>query len=360
MTTPIITQLPTLSLQDITNARGLKVESEKRRPSKENLLDALSKDVEKQGIKAFLTCLKVEDLQDLSAKIKMKKLTSNGANNPNNKAVLSKRLIEEMTKNGITDFFVSLKLSENRLLELLISIGVAKPAECKKSELIEMIKKEILSMGLSAVFSNCTVKQLKTFAKDLNLNVDTNAKTVLLRCILNMKDYTAEDKAKANRKPKVAKTKAEPGEEDPMADYVDLPRCPPPKFDWSVSESDSDDFEEKSQPSEDVDMSDVASEKSEASEVEDKEKSGSVEESDDAAADGGEFVCRSSESENSDDMDVDEKPRKSYKKRTSKPKKKTNSKTKVKRGKSSSSKSNHSKSKKDKSKKDESSSESDE
>jgi len=90
--TPIIPQLAATSLQDISNQRGLKFE--KRRPSKEALLEALSTDVEKQGIKSFVMSLKVTELQELAVKIAKKKLNSNGANNPNNRGVLTKRLLK--------------------------------------------------------------------------------------------------------------------------------------------------------------------------------------------------------------------------------------------------------------------------
>lgn len=191
------------------------------------------------------------------------------------------------------------------------------PENPKKSELIEMMKNEILVMGLSSVFSNCTVKQLKKYATDLGLEIESNAKTVLLRCILKMKNYTAEDKAKANanKKPRKPRAKVEPGEADEMDEYVDLPRCPPPKFDWSVSQTDSEDFDEPSEQSADEEMTDVPSENEEEQSEEKKSKSGS--ESEEDSGDGGEFQPSSSESD-SDEMSIDDKPRKSYKKRSDK------------------------------------------
>jgi len=253
-----------------------------------------------------LQSLKVEDLQDLTAKLNENKLTSNGANNPNNKVVMVKRLTEVMTKKGVTEYIASLKLPEKRLRGFFKTLGANAPSdEAKKSEIIALLKNEILYMGLSAIFSNCTVKQLRTYAADLGLTVETNAKSVLLRSILTLKSYTKEDKEKANasRKPKEPRPKVEAGEEDPMAEYVDLPRCPPPKFDWSVSEeSDDEMFAEPSQEEEDVEMSDVGSENSESA-VEVSEVSS------DEGEDGGEYVEKSTESDTDESMEDTPKPR---------------------------------------------------
>jgi len=276
MATPIIPQLNANSLQDISNKRGIKFE--KRRPSKESLLEALTTEVEQQGIKSFVHTLKLPELQDLTAKIKKTKLSSNGANNPNTRAVLSKRLLEAMEAKGITEHITSCKLSDKQLNNLIEKMGV-EVKEGKKADLVETVKTEILYMGLSAIFSNCSAKDLQMYAKDLGLSIESSAKTVLLRCILSQTNYSAADKPKVNRKPKEKKSKEEKADmamnDDPE---FAAPRPLPPKFDWEVSDdSDSEEFQAKGGPEdEDVEMSDVAPEdEDEAQDEEDEEEDGS-------------------------------------------------------------------------------------
>jgi len=277
MATPIIPQLNANSLQDISNKRGLKFE--KRRPSKEALLEALSTEVEQQGIKSFVQSLKLPELQELTAKIKKTKLSSNGANNPNTRSVLSKRLLEAMLEKGITEHLNSCKLTDKQLTKLLEKMAV-EVKEGKKSDLVQMVKTEILYMGLSAIFSNCTIKDLQMYAKDLGLTIESSAKTVLLRCILSMTNYSSEDKPKVNRKPKEKKSKEEKAADDmEMNDDPEFraPRPAPPKFDWEVSDdSDNEEFEVKGGPEdEDVEMSDVATEDEDGEDQDDEEEDGS-------------------------------------------------------------------------------------
>jgi len=273
LTSPIIPQLGESSLQDISNQRGLKFE--KRRPSKETMVEALSSDVAGQGVKAFVQVLKTSDLQALSAKVPEKVLTSNGGNNPGAKSVLSKRVAEAMNKKGIVKYLTSLKPSEKLLTTVLQRLGV-EPTSKKIAEMIEQIETEIHYIDLSAIFSNCTSKQLQSIAKEMGLTVESTAKTVLLRCILESKSYTAEDKPKITRKPKEKKEKKDKEEVDEDGDVdmdMDDPaiRGPPPKFDWVASEDDSEDFEATTGPeAEDEEMSDVASENDEPEELEEE------------------------------------------------------------------------------------------
>jgi len=264
---------------------------EKRRPPKDQMLEKLSEDVERQGIKAFVQVLKVNDLQDLTAKMKKKKLTSNGANNKNSRSVMQKRLVETMMTTGTVKYLSALKLSEKTLKALFERVGI-EPKESSKSDMVDLLATEIKYMGLSSIFSNCTVKQLQTYAKDLGLNIETSAKTVLLRCILAQKNYTSADKPIVVRKPKQPKKEAKESEDDDVDMYdPEMPRPAPPKFDWHVSEEDSDDdaedFEPNADEDGDIEMSDVASENSEKQEGE--KESGSDED------DGDEFKASSSD-----------------------------------------------------------------
>jgi hypothetical protein len=270
LTSPIIPQLAESSLQDISNQRGLKFE--KRRPSKETMVEALSEDIASQGIKAFVQVLKTADLQALSAKVPDKDLLKKG-NNPAAKTVLSKRVAEALNKKGIIKYLTSLKPSEKLLTTILERLGVEATSK-KTSEMIVQIETEIHYIGLSAIFSNCSSKQLQAFAKDMGLTVESTAKTVLLRCILASKSYTAEDKPKIARKPKEKKEKKEEVDEDGDVDMEDpVIRGPPPKFDWVASEDDSEDFEAATGPdAEDEEMSDVASENDEPEEQEEDEE----------------------------------------------------------------------------------------
>lgn len=277
MTTPILPQLAESSLQDISNQRKLKFE--KRRPSKQTMIEALGNDINAQGIKAFVHVLQTSDLKALSAKLDKEVLSSNGANNPSSKSVLSKRVSQAMTDKGVSKFLSSLKNSEKTLTAILERLGIEAAASKKTTDMVKQIETEIQYMGLSAIFSNCTVKQLQGFAKDMGLTVESSAKTVLLRCILQNTSYTAEDKPKIVRKPKAKKEKAAKETTDVDGDMdmddADMPRAAPPKFDWVASEDDEEDFEadEDASENQDVEMSDVASEDEEndAAEEDDEE-----------------------------------------------------------------------------------------
>jgi len=236
-------------------------------------LEALSGDVAVLGIKAFVQILKLENLEDLTAKMSSKVLTSK------TKVVMSKRLMEAMKRDGITKYLTSLKPSEKQLKSILERLGV-EPTSKKTTEMIEQVQTEIHYLGLSTLFDGCTAKQLQACATDLGLKVESSAKTVLLRCILHQTDYKAEDKPKIVRKPRAPKKEVDGDSE--MADGEEMappePRKPPPKFDWVASEDDDEDFDENAPAVEDVEMSDVASEHSddgaEESEEEDEENDG--------------------------------------------------------------------------------------
>jgi len=275
MTTPILPQLAESSLQDISNQRKLKFE--KRRPSKQSMIEALGNDINAQGIKAFVHVLQTSDLKALSAKLDKEVLSSNGANNPSSKSVLSKRVSQAMTDKGVNKFLSSVKNSEKTLTAILERLGIEATSK-KTADMVKQIETEIQYMGLSAIFSNCTVKQLQAFASDLGLTVESSAKTVLLRCILQNTSYTAEDKPKIVRKPKAKKDKAAKENADADGDMdmedSDLPRAAPPKFDWEASEDDEGDFEadEDASENQDVEMSDVASEDEENNAAEDDDE----------------------------------------------------------------------------------------
>jgi len=201
-----------------------------------------------------------------------------------------------MNKQGIAEFLTSLKLSEKQLKAFLVTMGLEAKEGAKKSDMITLMQTEILYFGLSAIFSNCTVKQLQTFAKDLGLSIESSAKTVLLRCILAMTNYTAADKPKVNRKPKEPKKKKEEGSDEEMVDDdPTIPRGPPPKFDWEVSDdSDSEEFKVVPSPlDEDVEMSDVASEN--------EEKVKKSEASEESEGDGSEYAGGGAHTDSDDD-----------------------------------------------------------
>jgi len=267
MATPIIPKLAQSSLQDISNQRGLTFE--KRRPSKEVLLDALSDDVAVQGIKAFVQILKLSDLEALTTKMPEKD------NWTKTKVVLTKRLFEAMQKDGITKFLTSLKPSEQLLKTVLERLGVDQPTASAKKELIDLIQTEIHYLGLSTIFSNCSVKQLKKYITDLDLTVESSAKTVLLRCLLTMTDYKAEDKPKIVRKPRAPKQDAD-GDTEMSAESYEFNPCKPFKGEywWSSDDEEDGDFNTDAvEPKDrtDEDMTEVASEKEE-DEEEDEEK----------------------------------------------------------------------------------------
>jgi len=151
------------------------------------------------------------------------------------------------------------------LTTILQRMGVEATSK-KSSDLIEQIETEIHYLGLSAIFSNCTSKQLQAFTKDMGLTVESTAKTVLLRCILENKSYTAADKPKVVRKPKEKKEKTPDADGDVEMDFEDDPaiRAPPPQFDWIASEDDSEDYKLETGPeTEDIAMSDDSEESEE-------------------------------------------------------------------------------------------------
>jgi len=284
MTTPIIINLlGQSSLQDISNQRGLKFE--KRRPSKETLLDSLSTEVADQGIKSFVSLLKNSDLEELTAHLSNKVLTSYGTNNAKHKSVLTKRLAEQMSVSGIVDYLTELKPKEKLLKEILTDRMKVEPTGKKVSELIEQINTEIQLLGLSTILSNCNTKQLQVMCKDMGLQVESTAKTILLRCILAKTNYTAADKPKIERKPRVKREtdgdivmEEEPRKEQLQAKAVK-------KINWEMDDDildDSEDFEETEEVA-DVEMSDVAPEDIE----EDSQKS--EDDEDDEEEDGGNY-----------------------------------------------------------------------
>jgi len=290
-------------LQDISNQRGLTFD--KRRPSKEVMLDALSDDVAVLGIKAFVQILKVSDLEGLTTKLPV---------NSKAKVVLSKRLSEAMQKDGITRFLTSAKPSEELLKSLLERLGVVEPTATKK-ELIDQIQTEIHYLGLSTMFSNCTVKQLKKYTADLGLTVESSAQTVLLRCLLEMKDYKAEDKPKIARKPRAPKQDTDGDTE--MPEYKFEARKPF-KGDYWLSDDDEEDadFPSEEQAEPDEPMTDVASEKED--EDEDEEEDVKEAEDDGAYEEKGKKAKKEKEEEELADVDDEDEdddsgaPRRKY------------------------------------------------
>jgi len=266
--TPILSQLTENSLQNISNQRQLTFE--KRRPTKQTMLAALSADIGIQGIKAFVQVLPLKDLKALASTLSKSVLSADGANNKNAKSVLTKRLYQAMQKQGVAEFLGSHKAAT--LTGIVTRLG-AEP--CKTaSDLVKQTETEIQWLGLSAVLNNCSVKQLQVFAQDLGLTVESSAKTVLLRCILENRSYTAQDKPKIVRKPREKKAAEEKENVDADGDFDMAPRAraTPPDFDWEASEDDENDFVADETAEEDLEMSDVASENEDEVDDEDEEE----------------------------------------------------------------------------------------
>jgi len=243
-TSPVLSNFNEAALTDISNTRG--IELAKRRPSKQNYIDAISEEVNLLGIKQFLSLLKVIDLEELTKNMSEETLTSNG-NNPKTKSVLTKRLFEAFRDDGIVRYLTDADLKVKALTDLLERMEV-EPTSKKPEDLVKQIQTEIHFLGLSSFFSNFNIKQLQSYAKDLGLTVESSAKTTLLRSILTMSDWKSADHPRPPRKPKEVvemKDDDENGETNPNDETVD----------WSVSDEGNDEEFEGKEEIEDISMS---------------------------------------------------------------------------------------------------------
>lgn len=174
-------------MQEHQDERGNKL-------NKKKMVNSISDAIESAGVKNLLANIKRDDLKKVvdEAKIDLKK------DNPNSKAVLSKKLSAAIVKEGINDF-----LNEHVSVDVLKSIATELDVDAseKKEELVEEIGSAVRKVGMETYFGSFDVDLLQDVADDLGLKTHkTSNKRKLVECIVNKKDAPKEPKAK---KPKV-------------------------------------------------------------------------------------------------------------------------------------------------------------
>jgi len=176
--------LQDLYLKEHQDERGSKL-------SKHKMVTSISDAIESSGVKNLLANVKRADLRKVAdqAKVDFKKL-----DNPNSKAVLSKKLAAAIAGEGVNDF-LSGHVSVDVLKTIAADLDVK--SSDKKEDLVEEIGSAVRRVGMETYFSSFDVDQLQDVADDLGLKTGkTNNKRKLVECIVAKEDAPKEPKAK--------------------------------------------------------------------------------------------------------------------------------------------------------------------
>jgi len=208
----VLEKIPTEVLLEIFKDKG--IESEKRIPSRETMVEAFEAQIQEECIKQFVYIMRKKDVKEWTKKIKQRVLATHN-NNTNSSNVLKKRLYEHLEKNGITTYVQNVNPSERLLVRTLKNMGISAEKSDGKEKLRETLMSEVQMAGIESFMGSFTVKQLKDIVKKMNLTVPSNSPNILIDCILNDQDYIPETRI-------IKKKKVETEEEKKKKEFPNL------------------------------------------------------------------------------------------------------------------------------------------
>jgi len=175
---------------DIT--RELPEEYCKRVLSKEACLELIRKDIKEQGEYQFDHNLTMKELKIWNNALETPpNLTaSSDINNPNSPLVMKKRLKEELQKSSLENFIRKVHPSRKLLKASLELLGIDTPSY-DRDELIGLLKYQVSALGLEYILHQLPIKLLQQMATEADLSINTTSKNLMVRHLVDMRDYRA-------------------------------------------------------------------------------------------------------------------------------------------------------------------------
>jgi len=122
---------------------------------------------------------------------------SSDINNPNNPLVMKKRLKEELQKTSLEGYMQKVNPSRTLLRKSLKLLGIVTGSK-DRDELIGLLKYQVSTLGLEYILQQLPMKLLQQMATEASLSINTTSKNLMVRHLVDMRDYRANQ----NRKPK--------------------------------------------------------------------------------------------------------------------------------------------------------------
>eukprot|EP01129_Flabellula_baltica_P000323 TRINITY_DN10350_c0_g1_i1.p1 TRINITY_DN10350_c0_g1~~TRINITY_DN10350_c0_g1_i1.p1 ORF type:complete len:299 (+),score=92.07 TRINITY_DN10350_c0_g1_i1:81-977(+) len=188
------------TLVSIAERRGINLTKQQQK----RVADILAEDVLKTGINKVLHVLKKKELVALSKDGNVDYEEERKNRGPHKedgeedwfpqKQTMIERLTDAISSFGVSQFFEQLPVPV--LLECCKSIDDLSDFSDEElldtygqDDLVNGILQNIYTFGLQNLFTSFTVTELATFAEDCDLSVKSQAKEVLVDCIVEQKDY---------------------------------------------------------------------------------------------------------------------------------------------------------------------------
>jgi len=184
--------------------------------SKESCMELIGKDLRVQAVNQFIQNLQVKELKAWTKIIEKSVLTSKNINNPNHASVMKKRLKEEIERTRKLEKYIgNVGPTRDLLRGTLVCMGNDED-EMKnikdKEKLLDMMLSQINTLALQYILEDVSLKTLQQMVVESNLNIKTTSKNIIVRHLVEMKDYIPKPKKEPKNKrppppPKEKKTR---------------------------------------------------------------------------------------------------------------------------------------------------------
>eukprot|EP01095_Lingulamoeba_sp_RSL-Kostka_P015299 TRINITY_DN698_c0_g1_i3.p1 TRINITY_DN698_c0_g1~~TRINITY_DN698_c0_g1_i3.p1 ORF type:complete len:455 (-),score=217.19 TRINITY_DN698_c0_g1_i3:22-1386(-) len=194
----IFNKLKIETLKEVAVERKTHEDETLEKINKKALVKDLSHEVECFGIKKLTQMMKRNTLQDICDFHEI----DHKDNNPNNKAVLTKRVYEQMSAIGVKAWLSKCK-DEDIITQLCDDMEIEYTEADSPKELKSMVEQYIFDFGAQVFFNKLQLKTLRDCAGDMKLkNRNVNSKPRLCQAVITVSDVEVPKKKKAVKKTK--------------------------------------------------------------------------------------------------------------------------------------------------------------
>jgi len=199
---------------------------------KETCMELIRKDLKQIDIMQFVQNLSKKRLSEWTKIIEKEVLTARNMNNPNNSAVMKKRLRERLLKDGLKKYVKERNASSSLLYKTIEDMGIIfskdEPRSTNKEEITEFLFEVIRDLSLEYIFHELSVKLLQQMAAEAGLKVPSDSKGVLVRSLVDDRNYEGRElkdgtiKKPKEKLPKKVKNEGQPKARYPQPKDIDL------------------------------------------------------------------------------------------------------------------------------------------
>jgi hypothetical protein len=180
-------------VEAIAQAGELNSQLTRRVLDKETSIRLIDNEIRYQSINQFILNLSFMELKGWTKKMDKSVLTSKNLNNPKNTSVMKKRLKEQIEEKGLKKYLVQYDPSSSLLKGTLTVMGCRKELS-DKDEMIREILRLSQKNALEYILFSLPVKLLLQMVADSHLNIKSSSKPVIVRQLVDMKDYVPKEK----------------------------------------------------------------------------------------------------------------------------------------------------------------------